>query len=401
MAQTIGAVAALHADRVRTRRWEAADTDLQTVIDQLLRVGYELRQDDARVEDHPHPRNCVLNLVVTVREGKRTEAVDRLVAELSAPHPMRAILLHLNSGHGDGTLDAAITADAHRLLSGFPVQREQVLLRVRGPVADHLASLVEALLVPDIPTFLWWSGRSELDRPALDQVSEVADVLVVDSAELDRPVEALLDLAALTRASPPTPTLRGGPIGVKDLRWSRLRPWRDAVGQFFAPASRQHLLAGVDKFSCESAGSKPGSRVGAALLAGWVAAALGWRFVDVGAAREEPATNAVADTGHGHSVQVTLRSVPNDHLAEGELLDVQLAGETEDGPFAVSMERDRGGGNHAQLTIVLGADTVRQRLPLPRMGDPDLLLHVLMISQRDPVFESALAGASVLLASLR
>lgn len=400
MAQAIGAVASLHADRVRTRRWEAADTDLQTVLDQLLRLGYELRQDDARLEDHPHPRNCVLNLVVTVLERQRADAVDRLVAELSAPHPMRAILLHLNSGHGDATLDAAITADAHRLVSGFPVQREQVLLRVRGPVVDHLASLVEALLVPDIPTFVWWSGRSELDRRALDQVIEVADVLVVDSAELDRPVEALRHLGALTGASPPSPTLRGGRIGVKDLRWSRLRPWRDAIGQFFAPASRQHLLAGVHKVSCESAGSNPGSRVGAALLAGWVAAALGWRFVSVGAAGE-PATEAVAETRHGHRVQVTLRSVPNDHLAEGELLDVQLAGETEDGPFALSMERDRGGGNHAHLTIVLGADTVRQRLALPRMSDPDLLLHLLMISSRDLVFESALAGASVLLDSLR
>lgn len=400
MAQTIGAVASLHADRVRTRRWEATDTDLQTVIDQLLRLGSELRQHDAGVEDHPHPRNCVLNLVVMVREPRGAEAVDRLVAELSAPHPMRAILLHLNSGEGGEGLDATITAQAHQLLNGFPVQREQVMLQVRGPAADHLANLVEPLLVPDVPTFVWCAGRSELDQRMLGEVSVVGDVLVVDSSQLDRPVDALLDLAGLTGESPPTPTIPGGRIGVNDLRWSRLRPWRDAIGQFFAPATRQGLLPGILEVRCESAGSNPGSRVGAALLAGWAAAALGWRFISVGAAGES-ATEAVAETDHGHRVHVTLRSVPNQHHAEGELIDVQLAGQTEDGPFALSMERDRGGGTHAHVTIALGTDTVRQRLTLPRMDDPDLLLYVLMISRRDPVFESALAAASVLLESLR
>jgi len=400
VAQTIGGVTSLHADRVRTRRWEAIDTDLQTVIDQLLRLGSELRMHDAGVEDHPHPRNCVLNLVVMIREPPAAEAVDRLVAELSAPHPMRAILLHLNSGDGGETLDATITAQAHQLLSGYPVQREQVLLRVRGPAADHLANLVEPLLVPDIPTFVWCSGRGELDQRMLGEVSGVADVLVVDSSQLDRPVDALLDLAALTGESALTPAIPGGRIGVQDLRWSRLRPWRDAIGQFFAPASRQRLLAGVLEVSCEAAGSNPGSRVGGALLAGWAAAALGWRFISVGAAGGS-ATEAVAETGHGHRVEVTLRSVPSQHLAEGELIDVQLAGQTEGGPFALSMERDRGGGRHAHVTIALGGDTVRQRLTLPRMDDPELLLYLLMISRRDPVFQSALAGASVLLESLR
>jgi hypothetical protein len=87
-------------------------------------------------------------------------------------------------------------------------------------------------------------------------------------------------------------------------------------------------------------------------------------------------------------------------VAEGELLAVDMTGQSESVPFGMSIERDRAGGNHAALTITLGAETVRQRLVLPRTEESDLLLHVLWRSRRDQVFESALAGASVLLESL-
>ena len=388
MAPTV--VLPLDPDRVRTRRWHATNTDLQTVIDQLRRLDRELRQHDVPGQEHPHPRNCVLNLVVTVGDQERAEACDRLVGHLSTMHPMRAIVVHLGSSDGRGTLDATIAAEAHRLFSGFPVQRQQVLLKVRGAAVDHTASLVEALLVPDISTFLWWSGREHLDQEALRDVLDFSDVLVVDSSYLERPVDGLLNLAGLM----------GGRVGIADLRWGRMRPWREAMGQFFAPRERRPLLAGLQQMSCEAAGVEPSSRAGAALLAGWASAALGWRFVSTGTAGES-ATEGLAQADDGRQVRVTLRSAPSEHVLEGELLAVEMTGQSESGPFGMSIERDRAGGNHAALTITLGAETVRQRLVLPGTEESDLLFHVLWRSRRDQVFESALAGASILLESLR
>ena len=380
----------LDPDRVRTRRWKATGTDLPTVIDQLRRLDRELRQYDVPGQEHPHPRNSVLNLVIATRERQRAETCDRLLGRLSTTHPMRAILLHLGSDEAAGTLDASIVAEAHRLNSGFPVQRQQVLLEVRGAAVGHLASFVEPLLIPDIPTFLWWSGREELDHEALGEVIDFSDMVVVDSSYLESPVDGLLNLTALT----------GGRLGVADLRWGRMRPWRDAIGQFFAPSDRLPLLAGLDEITCEAAGVEPSSRVAAALLAGWAAAALGWRFTGTSSAGES-ATQALAETDGGRQTRVTLRSVPSEHVEAGELMAVGLNGQAEDGPFEMSMERDRGGGEHARLSFTLGAETVHQRLALPAAKESDLLLHVLWASRRDPVFESALAGASILLESLR
>jgi len=384
----------LHEDRVRVRRWEAADTTLEAVMAHLHELHRELTHHDANEQEHPHPRNCVLNLVVAVDEQHRATACDKLVAGLAASHPLRAILIHLHGGKGQGTLDAAITSEAHQLVSGFPVQREQVLLHVRGEAAHHLSSLVEPLLVGDIPTYLWWSGRHRLDEAIVQDAMGFSDALVVDSARFDRPVDALLQLAALV-ADPK------GSIGVADFRWSRMRPVRDAVSQFFGPAERRGLLDGLEELTVVATGTGPDDRGAAALLAGWMAAAMDWRF-EAPVTSGADATEADAGTAAGHRVRVTLRSAPNERLHRGELQRVLLAGRRGRRTFSLSLERDPGGDDHGHLEIVFdGGPPVRQRLSLARLGDPDALVHVLWARPRDPVFDGALRAATPLLEAMR
>jgi glucose-6-phosphate dehydrogenase assembly protein OpcA len=394
VAPTLSGVAPLHEDRIRVRRWAAENTDLETVMAHLRELHREVTQHDAETQEHPHPKNCVLNLVVALDEKHMVTACDKLVGHLAASHPLRAILAHLHGGRGEGMLDAEITVEAHKLVTGFPVQREQVLLHVRGEATDHLSSLVEPLLVDDVPTYLWWSGRHRLDEAIVQDAISFSDVLVVDSAKFEHPIDALLQLAELIGQSDP-------PVGVADFRWGRVRPWRDAIGQFFGPADRRALLPGLQDITAEAAGSGPGARAGAALLAGWAASALGWRFVETAAAGDD-ATEAVALGDGDHRVRLTLRSVPTDRLHHGELLTVRLAGRRGRHAFALTIERNPDRDNHAHVTIQLdGGEPVRQRLTLPRLGDPDLLVHVLWANQRDPVFYGALRAALPLLEAMR
>jgi glucose-6-phosphate dehydrogenase assembly protein OpcA len=389
---TAGPMAPLRQDRVRTLRWAAADVELPEVVEQLSRLESELAEHDTLAGEQPHPRNCALNLVVIVGDRHRAEACDQLVAGLGPSHPLRAILLHLGGrGSGLGTLDAEIVSEAHHLVTGFPIQREQVLLHVRGEAVEHLDSLVEPLLVPDVPTYFWWDGEEPLDGPALREAMRFADVLVVDSTRFDRPAEVLLQLAAVLDRTDVA-------VGLRDFRWGRLRPWRDAIGQFFAPEPRQRFLRGLREVISESAGTGPASRVGAALLAGWAAASLGWRFTQVRAAGTE-ATEAVARTPAGHDVRLTLRSAPESTLQPGDLQAVRIRCEDGGEECRLAIERE---GGHARVSIDMGgAPTVHQRLTLPREGDPDLLVNVLWASRRDPVFERSLVAAKELLEALR
>jgi glucose-6-phosphate dehydrogenase assembly protein OpcA len=394
VAPTLSGVAPLDDDRIRGLRWVEENTDLETVMAHLRQLHHDVVLHEVDQHEHPHPKNCVLNLVVALDDQHRVTACDKLVANLAATHPLRAILVHLHGGGGPGILDADVAVDAHKLVNGFPVQREQILLHVRGEAAHQLSSLVEPLLANDVPTFLWWSGRHRLNERIVRDAISFSDVLVVDSGKFEHPMDALLELAGL--AADPHAT-----VGVADFRWGRMWPWRDAIGQFFGPADRRPLLRGMWEVTVEAAGSGPGARAGAALLAGWVASALGWRLGSIAAAAGD-ATTAVAVTGEGHHAHLTLRSVPNDHLHNGELLNVLLAGHHGRRSFALAIERDAEGDDHAHVSIRLdGGEPVLQRITLPRLGDPELLIHVLWENRHDAVFHDALAAATPLLEAMR
>jgi glucose-6-phosphate dehydrogenase assembly protein OpcA len=392
MAQTVGTLA---EERVRSLRWQMTGADLEAVIEQLRRQEAELSEHDIDHHDHPHPRNCVLNLVVTLGDHHRAGVCNDLVSLIAVSHPLRAVLIHPGGGTGAGTLDAEITTEAHQLLGGFPVQRSQVLLHVRGEAAEHLASLVEPLLVPDVPTYLWWSGKEQLDSRAVRDVMEFADVLVVDSALFKRPARGLLDLAALPRGD------GAGVAGIQDLGWSRLRPWRDAIAQAFAPAERRPLLAGLREIEVTAAGGGGAELIGAALLAGWVVGALGWRLVATTAVGDA-AVEAVGEGHQGRQVQLLLRAESRPGLEIGSMCRVRMTGRTGSSDLTLAIEREAGASSQVRVIIDLAGPgpAVQQRLTLPSMTEPELMLNMLWASRRDPVYDRSLAAAVPLLEAL-
>lgn len=378
-------------DRVRSRSWEGSDVGLGAVIEHLARLERELAEHDRSPEEHPHPRNCVLNLVVVVADRHRADGCDRTIANLGAGHPLRAILVHPSGGEA-GTLDAEVTVDAHQLVTGFPVQRSQVLLHARGEAVRHLPSLIGPLLVPDVPTYLWWSGRGHLDRQAIGEAA-FADAVVVDTERVQRPVEALRELSAFA-AGADTPAM------VADFRWERLRPWRDAIAQFFGPAARRPLLHGLADVAVDAAGSGPPGRAGAALMVGWAIALLGWEPIVVERAGDD-VTTAVARAGGRQVRRLALRSVRRDGVPDGSLLAIRLRGRSGHRDWRFGVELDPNGRRHATVTIELGGRPLRQRLELPRLEDSDLLTRVLLTSRPGAVLARALAGAEPLLEALR
>jgi len=379
-------------ERVRSRSWEGGGVGLGAVIEHLARLERELTEHDRSPEEHPHPRNCVLNLIVVVADRHRAGGCDRTIANLGAGHPLRAILVHPGGTEREGTLDAEVTVDAHQLVSGFPVQRSQVLLHVHGEAVRHLASLIGPLLVPDVPTYFWWSGRGHLDRHAIGEAT-FADVVVVDSERVQRPVDALREMSAFAAGADTS-------AGVADFRWERLRPWRDAIAQFFGPAARRDLLHGLDDVAIDAAGTGRAGRAGAALLVGWAAAMLGREPIVVERPGED-ATEGVAGAA-GRRVRLALRSVPREGVPDGSLLAVRLRGRSGHRDWRFDVELERSGRQHAAVTIELGGrPPLRQRLELPRLDDSDLLTHVLLTSRPGAVLARALASAAPLLEALR
>jgi glucose-6-phosphate dehydrogenase assembly protein OpcA len=386
-------MSAIAEERRRSRSWSGEKVGLGTVTAELSRLHTELTHDQTSDQEHPHTRNCVMNLVIAVNDEEQEASVQQSVHAVAAGHPLRAIVLRRNPADGEG-LDAEITTESHHLVRGLSVQLERVTLRVRGAAADHTASLVDPLLVPDVPTYLWWTGTPPLAEQSLRDALAACDELIVDSGQFENVVQGLLDLAALAERL-------GGRLGFVDLQWVRQKPWRETLAQFFAPEGRREMLTGLRRITIDSIGQGRVGRVGGMLLGGWLMAALGWRLTD--------ATSSSASIGEallkgekGQTVQLTLRSAEQAGLPQGALRAIRFEGQAHGKVFASHIEIRPDRSDHAHVRIDIGGvETLHQRLALPQPEDSELLLNALSTARRDRVYLRSLDAAAKLVDALR
>ena len=88
-------------------------------------------------------------------------------------------------------------------------------LRLLGTRAKAPASIVEPLLISDLPVFLRWRGEPPWGAPELEQLVDLTDRLIVDSTEWDDvpyPYRHLVQLFERT--------------AVSDIAWARTSRWR-------------------------------------------------------------------------------------------------------------------------------------------------------------------------------
>lgn len=187
----------------------------------------------------------VLNLVIVTDEASQYDAM-RAASQASREHPCRVIGVINRSVRAERRLDAEI-----RVAESGP--GETVLLRLYGPVTEHADSVVEPLLVLDIPALTWWPGPGPA-VPSAHPLGALAQRRVTDAAADTDPLRALATLAASYRP------------GDTDLSWTRATPWRSL------------LAATLDQPHDEIIGGTVAAEEGnptAALLAAWLAAKLG------------------------------------------------------------------------------------------------------------------------------
>ena len=381
-------------DRVRTLDWHEPGVTLPEVLAQLTRMAAELAGVDREgPEDaHPHPRNCVMNLVAVVPDAAAARQVQDVGSALSSQHPLRLLCLELEPAHNTARMDAWISTEAHHLPGGQPVQAELVRLRVTGGTAEDADTLVEPLLVPDVPVFLWWLGSPPVGHPGFDSLVRLAGVLIVDSATFERPFLTTLELAEAAAAG-------GEGLQVADLQWGRLRGWRELLAQLFTPPPRRPFLRGIGGVGIDYAGEGRGNRVPAALLTGWLASRLGWKLTRaVGGAG---GTVVAQYESGGHAVEVQYRSVEAAHLGEGEVAAVRI--EAGGGGATLHLELERRGDEPGRVRtrLELGESAPLEESRPMEARSPAQLLVELASQPRDRVYAASLESAAELLRALR
>ena len=398
------------AESLATPMWVERDTSVRAVAGHLASLWDapapidEAGSPTITEKGLPHARASVLNLIVTVVDEAAADRVVHTLLDLGVRHPSRAVVLVPEPGTGESPLDARISTHCHDALGGGDqVCYEEVVLTVRGEAAAHLNGVVAPLLIHDLPTHVWWPGDPPFNDPVFDQLVELGDRLIVDSADFADLLGGLRRLANLRRRS-----------GVGDLSWERLTWWQELTAQFFDTPRFRRYLPNLSRLRIQYAVAPPASArhdedeeiapgtaapmAEALLYAGWIATRLGWRRYRT----LEPMSDAgfrLRLEGKHEMVDLLLEPVVTDTARPGDLVSVRLRslGETGAAEFII----DRDGDDAMVATNADGMTALLRRLSMETPKESELLSSQLTIDRADRVYEDAMRAAAILLASAR
>ena len=230
------------ASSTQVDSWSGTDVR----VSEVDRALGELRRADLR-DDVPALRTSVMTHIAWVPE-EWVEAALNTLEGLAERHPSRTILLLPDPGAGGDGIDAEVSVEVFAM-PGLErrVSTEVIELRLRGKRALAPASIVEPLLLHDLPVFLRWRGLPPFGEAPFEQLVDVVDRLIVDSTEwpdLPAPYARFAEIFDRTAAS--------------DIAWARTERWRRQLATLW-PA-----IAGVRRIRVT------GTAAQAHLLAGWL-----------------------------------------------------------------------------------------------------------------------------------
>jgi glucose-6-phosphate dehydrogenase assembly protein OpcA len=292
--------------------WSAQDTTPGEIEEALRHILQEQYARDGAVA----PAR-VLNLVVVLDREWRGEIMNRL-EQVGRYHPSRTILCAVESGRT--TIDASVvmTVEGDRRPGELLLMRERVMVEVGERHLPKLDTIVDPVVVTDLPTLVWSPhGHPE----AVDALLHLAQVVLVDSVHEPDPVSALRRAKEL-----------GEEAYVVDLAWLRTTPWRERVAATFDPPRWREELLHIESVTVRH---RPDSSVAGVLFFGWLAARLGW-----GPGTLMPAKGVVRGSAKARRHDVALTLEPDAEQEVPGLAGIEIG--TSSG-MTISLDRGPGG----------------------------------------------------------
>jgi glucose-6-phosphate dehydrogenase assembly protein OpcA len=232
--------------------WSEQGTTPDAIAEALRRLIH-----DRHVENHALAPARVLNLVVVVDRDWKGETANRL-DRVGRYHASRTILCAVQEARETLDAMAMIHYDAPAG-AGLGLMRERVTIDLGPRHLTRLDSIIDPVLVSELPTVLWCPhGHDE----AVDALLGMIDVMLIDSDDAPEPANALTRATELLES-----------VYVVDLAWLRTTPWRERLAASFDPADRRARLAAIAALEIDH---RPSSAASALLLAGWLGSRLGW-----------------------------------------------------------------------------------------------------------------------------
>ncbi|WP_218082454.1 glucose-6-phosphate dehydrogenase assembly protein OpcA [Anthocerotibacter panamensis] len=349
-------------------------------------VDQELNRIWATQEDgQVSTRASTFNFVVYT--SSQTPSPEDTIGAIAVQYPCRTLSIEETPTAPEGVVVTEVTAYCPMVSGGqhASICCEYVSLRAKDEALRGLYTTVLPLLLPDLPTYLWWRGSLALDDPLFSNLHALAERLIVDSGT----AAAAADLLVLDQ-------LKDRSISLGDLNWWRLLPWRELTARTFDDVARLAKLNQIQRLELEYATpttdlTPPGNLAQPLLFIGWLASRLGWQFQ-----KYEPENLTVFFASAAGPVEVMWHPTLRPDAQPGDLLSTRL---------------DLSEGKYLTLQSGIIKDCVQMQLEegdrcsfehvasLRRLRLDELLAQELQTpSHTDPYYREALTVACAVLA---
>ncbi|APR79653.1 OpcA, an allosteric effector of glucose-6-phosphate dehydrogenase, cyanobacterial [Minicystis rosea] len=309
---------------------------------------------------HPKARAATMNFIAVSVPAE----VDRLraaVEDLAQTRAGRAFLATLDGRLEPWSIESAVSAVCHKEGDSI-VCYDRIELHFGAGAAQRATSVISALSLSEVPTIVE-IGRSA-PTPLVDALVKVADRIIVDSAHTS--AVRIAEIAGKTSA----------PLG--DRAFVRTFSWREFIARFFDEAPGAERAIG--RIEIERTPSDRGDP--AALILGWLAARLGWRF--------ESKSRAV--DAQGMPIEIVVRAPHGKDLHAGELSAVHITTAIDNRPLFCEVGRDDGG--RCVSWTMSGPRAAHHKHPLGFRDEGWVLLKAIDATEGDGVYRAAVMAAA-------
>lgn len=255
--------------------WRGSDTNPAEIEHALTGLQQEISRENPQ-----YVPARVINLICVVDKKWSGEIANRLRG-VGRYHGSRTIVCSVTPSRKTLDATATITAPETRSKDELGLLRETIVVQCGHRHLDHLDSIVDPLVIPDLTSCVWSPhGHPE----AVDSLLGLAQVVLTDSTDYDDEHAAIRRNRDLAQ--------RGSYI--VDLAWLRSTPWRERLATTFDPPRLRRELPNLCAITIRHS---PQSRIAGLLLAGWFASRLGWDVMPLRRAGDA-LTGIAAATGH-------------------------------------------------------------------------------------------------------
>ncbi|HEY9852347.1 MAG TPA: glucose-6-phosphate dehydrogenase assembly protein OpcA [Leptolyngbyaceae cyanobacterium] len=301
---------------------------------------------------------------------------------IAAANPCRIIALCPMAGEDEG-VKAQVSAYC-------PVQKqsrssliccEYITLTGTQSALERIAGMIPALLIGELPKFLWWKATPDLENGLFKRLSGACNSVIIDTSRSQEPETELLQVKSLLDSN----------IPIADLNWRRLAAWQELTAEAFDPPERRASIQEIDRVTIDY---EKGNPTQALMYLGWLASRLQWQPTDYQSEGGEYDIKRIHFvTENGRQIEAELAAIPTADVGDipGDLIGLRLTSTNMNADCCTVLCSETGGCMRMEAGGGAQSCRIQQVTPLFDQKAENLLAQQLQRWGRDRLYEESMA----------